>query len=251
MSDAPACQTAPNLAAVPRLAHGFCGRTLNVSDKFAASPEQANKAVSQAVRAVFNADRPLALVSQVHSSLVHTVIDPKDRLQKPKADALVTNLRDIALGIVTADCAPVLLADPEAGVVAAAHAGWRGAVAGILAATLAAMQQIGAEPHRVRAAIGPTISGMNYQVGSAFQDEAQTLNPDTAPHFFVPPSGDQPHFDLPGFLIAELERLGIADMSDLGVCTYAHNADYFSHRRATHTGEAQGRQIALIGLNPI
>lgn len=244
------------LDAVPEIAHGFCGRTdqngidLNVSEKFATSPDAAHQARMLAVELVFGAPRALARVTQVHSNLVHTIIETQDIAQMPKADALVTNRRDVALGIVTADCAPVLFADPEAQIIGAAHAGWRGATSGVLAATVAAMQKIGAQPSRIVATIGPTISGPNYEVGDAFKAEVTRLNAGTETFFFRPEPDASTHFDLPRFIHAELARLGLSQIEDVGLCTYAKTKDFYSHRRATHTGEAQGRQIALIGLNP-
>lgn len=251
------CETAPNLRAAHQIAHGFCprqdlqGASLNVSDKFASSPQEAEAARARAVLAVFGAPRPLARVAQIHSNLVHTILNDDDLRAEPKADALVTNRRELALGIVTADCAPVLFADPEAGVIAAAHAGWRGAVSGILAATLAAMQELGAHPHNMIAAIGPTISGVNYEVGEAFAREVEELNPLAARHLFRPPGKRNIHFDLPQFLTAELTRLDIGDVADLGLCTYGEPDRFYSHRRATHTAQNEGRQIALIGFNPV
>lgn len=250
------CTTSHLLSAVRDLKHGFCGRvdaagnTLNVSHKFATDPAAAEQALLRAIHLVFKGERRLARVEQVHSNLVHTIIDAEDTAQVPRADALVTNRRDIALGIVTADCAPVLLVDPQAQIIGAAHAGWRGAVSGILAATLAAMQKIGARPNHVVAAIGPSISGLNYEVGDKLRNDVVNLNPLSETFFFVPPGKSSPHFDLPGFIKADLARLGVVETDDLATCTYANSAKYYSHRRATHTGEPQGRQIALIGLNP-
>lgn len=245
------------MAALPAIRHGFFGRkggsslgafaennmSITVGDK----PELVEINRSGAARALgFERDR-LCLVKQVHSSRVVTLAQPPAAGDPVEADAMVTTLPGLALGILTADCTPILLADREAGVIGAAHAGWRGAVDAIIGNTIAAMSAQGADPARIVAAIGPTISQENYEVGPHFMDDFVKLRPEGWPHFSTH-HGSRAHFDLPGFIAAELERAGVAQVERAGACTYAHPDRYFSHRYATHQGMTTGRQIAIIGL---
>jgi YfiH family protein len=165
-----------------------------------------------------------------------------------EADAMVTNRPDLLLGILTADCAPVLLADPEAGIVGAAHAGWKGAAGGIVRATVQAMAGLGADPKNIRAAIGPTISGPNYEVGPETARQIVALDAAAPAHVRVPQGKTREHFDIPGLLMEQLFGAGVGLVSDLGMCTYANPGVFFSHRYATHHGTTTGRQIAIIGL---
>jgi len=191
--------------------------------------------------------KSLVTVKQVHSCRVVTVGADGLPDKMIEADALVTNLPDILLGILTADCSPLLFHDPQAGVIGAAHAGWKGAVGGILTNTVAAMEALGASRNRIRLAIGPTISKKNYEVGEEFKSDV--LNQDANAGFaFETPPGGKPHFDLPAYLVAEARALGLAEITDTALCTYAEPARFFSHRRATHEGTRTGRQIAVIGL---
>jgi YfiH family protein len=190
----------------------------------------------------------LFLLKQVHSNRVHRLSAyPTDDLPI-EADAMVTRQPLLALGILTADCTPILLADAEARVIGAAHAGWRGAVDGIVGNTVEAMVEMGADPANIVAAIGPTISGENYEVGPHFMDDFVKLRPDGWRHFSTH-NGGRAHFDLPGFVMAELERAGVTQVDRAGDCTYGHPDRYFSHRYATHQGGTTGRQIAIIGLS--
>lgn len=160
---------------------------------------------------------------------------------------MVTNVSGVTLGILTADCVPILLADPRAGIVGAAHAGWKGAAAGIVAATVDAMIGLGADPAHIIAAVGPAISLANYEVGPQFAANLFARHPQ-AENRIMRPNGGREHFDLPGFVGDQLRGAGIGHIHDLGICTYADSDRYFSHRRATHEGTTTGRQIALIGL---
>jgi len=190
----------------------------------------------------------LVTVKQVHSVTVLEVArlpGPDD--DKPEADALVTRVPGIALGILTADCTPILFADPVAGVIGATHAGWKGAVGGIAEATVAAMVDLGARPERIVAAIGPTISGPNYEVGPEFAANLLRDHRDAANRISTPPGGRE-HFDLPGFVFDHLANTGVGLVDDLGICTYAEPKKYFSHRYATHKGTNAGRQLSVIGL---
>ena len=185
-------------------------------------------------------------VHQVHSPAVVTVRGLNDAGQR--ADAMVTSRPGLALSVLTADCAPILFADAEAGVIGAAHAGWRGALAGIAEATVDAMAELGAEPARIRAAIGPTISQRAYEVGPEFFDTFVAEDPD-ATRFFANGEGDRMRFDLPGFLLGRLRGSGVADAEWTRHCTYSEPARFFSYRRSVHAQEADyGRLIAAIAL---
>lgn len=187
----------------------------------------------------------LAGVHQIHSDKVVTLGPGDDPAARPQADALVTATPGIALSVLAADCAPVLFADPEAGVIGAAHAGWRGAVDGVLGCTAAAMRALGAE--RITATIGPCISQQSYEVGPEFFDRFR----DEAPEFtryFAPAEGDRLLFDLPGFCLARLRDDGV-EADWLGLCTYRDAERFFSYRRSTHLGQADyGRLISAIRL---
>jgi YfiH family protein len=192
--------------------------------------------------------RDLMLVKQTHSTNVLTIIERPNPETVTEADAMVTDRSDVVLGILTADCSPVLLTDPEAGIVGAAHAGWKGAAGGILERTVAAMAELGADPGRIHAAIGPTISGPNYEVGPDTARDILALDPEAASHISIPAGKTREHYDIPGHLSAQLASFGLARIDNLGLCTYADPARFFSHRYATHHGTGTGRQIALIGL---
>lgn len=189
----------------------------------------------------------ITTVYQVHSADVIHVEAPFPRDAVPNADALVTTTPGLPIGALAADCTPVLFSDSEAKVVGAAHAGWRGAVSGVLAATVDAMVALGADRQRICAAIGPTIHQPNYEVGPEF--EAQFLAQDSsyARFFKIMRESGKPHFDLPGFCRHSLETAGINNISDSGRCTYADDSLFFSYRRKTHLGEVDyGRQISAI-----
>lgn len=187
---------------------------------------------------------PLVLAKQVHSADVVTVAEPWPGAP-PEADALVTATPGLLIGVVTADCAPVLLADAAAGVVGAAHAGWRGAVGGVIANTVAAMVTAGAVRKRITAAIGPTIAQASYEVDDAMRDRF----PPSAHGFFAPGTSGRWQFDLPGFVAQRLRDAGVHHVETLGQDTYAQPDRFFSYRRATQLGEPTGgRQVSVIGL---
>jgi YfiH family protein len=193
----------------------------------------------------------LAAPHQVHSPDVVQVEAVWDDAAegRPVADAVVTATPGIVLGIVTADCGPILFADAEAGVIGAAHAGWRGAVDGVLGNTIAAMERLGARRERIAAVIGPTIGQTSYEVDAAFRDR---FDP-SAGQFFAPAPEREGiarwHFDLPGFIAARLHDAQIRKIADTGRDTFSHVARYHSYRRATQAGEANyGRQISMIAL---
>lgn len=192
--------------------------------------------------------KDLVLFRQTHSTTVVTLTERHDVSVAVEADAMVTNRSDQLLGILTADCAPVLLADPDAGIIGAAHAGWKGAVGGIVPATVAAMVALGADPSRIRAAVGPTICGAAYEVGPETAAQILSLSPGAAPHISIPGGKTREHFDIPGLLAEQLFGAGVGLVSNLDICTYANPARYFSHRYATHHGTNTGRQISVIGM---
>ncbi len=188
---------------------------------------------------------------QVHSPDVVTVAEPwgDSPTGRPVADALVTARPGLVLGIVTADCGPVLFADQKAGVVGAAHAGWRGAHGGILENTIAAMEAVGATRPNIAAAIGPTIAQASYEVDAPFREN---FSSDDDRHFAIAPdreSGPRWLFDLPGYISARLSRAGIALTHDCKRDTFAEGECYYSYRKSTHKGEPNyGRQLSAIGL---
>jgi hypothetical protein len=188
----------------------------------------------------------LAGVRQIHSPDVVVVTGLQGH--QPRADALVTRTPGIALSVLTADCQPVLFADRDAGVIGAAHAGWRGALSGVLEAVLAAMEGLGARRNRTVAAIGPTISQRAYEVGPEFMDAF--LAEDAAyDRFFAGGRGDRVMFDLPGFSLYRLREAGIGDAAWTGHCTYSDPMLFYSYRRSVHRHEADyGRLISAIRL---
>jgi len=191
----------------------------------------------------------LVTLYQVHSPTVVEVEQPWRPGGAPKADGMVTAKRGLALGILTADCAPVLFADAEAGVIGAAHAGWRGAFTGVLEETVAAMTRLGASPAKIRAAIGPCIAQSSYEVGPEFHERFVGADSDNAA-FFRPSSRRSHHlFDLGGYVTRRLESLGLAEILTTGEDTAADAARYFSYRRATLAGEKDyGRLLSAIAL---
>ena len=189
----------------------------------------------------------LVTLHQVHSAAVISVSQPLAAgAPRPKADAMVTATPGLALGILTADCLPVLLSDPNAGVVGAAHAGWKGALAGVLEATLDAMEALGSARANVHAVIGPSISQTAYEVGPEFRD--RYLADDTGnARFFAAGKGDRMQFDLPRYGLMRLRAAGTGQAEWTRHCTYADAARFYSYRRAIHAGEADyGRLISVI-----
>ena len=185
-------------------------------------------------------------VHQVHSADVVTVTAAGPILQK--ADALVTRQKGIGLSILTADCQPVLFCDPDAAVIGAAHAGWKGALTGVLEKTLRAMEDLGAARQNIAAVIGPSISQANYEVGAEFRDRFLGVDP-TYDRFFVAGRPNRFHFDLPGFGLMRLRSFGVGQAHWTHHCTYADPARFFSYRRSVHQQEADyGRLIAAIAL---
>ena len=240
---------------LPGIAHGFFGRAGGVStgvyeslncgpgsgDKPEAIAENRGRAVTG-----LSPGATLVTLGQIHSPFAHIVgpdWNPEHRLS---GDGLATDQPGVMLGILTADCAPVLFADSEARVIGAAHAGWKGALGGILEATIAAMEALGARREQIAAVIGPCISQTNYEVGPEFRDrfdEARYFIPSENPGAF--------HFDLEGYVADRLANTGVGRVARSGLCTYPPENGFFSFRRTTHRGEGDyGREISGIVLNP-
>lgn len=240
------------------IAHGFFGRKGGVSQGIFASLNcgpgsgDAREDVSEnrgRVAEALGTGAQLLTLYQIHSPNVATVAAPWNIGEGPQADAMVTNVPDIALGILTADCAPVLFADADTGVIGAAHAGWKGALGGATDSTIAAMEALGARRDRIAAAIGPCISQANYEVGPEFRDRFAEIDSRNA-RFFSP--SDRVHhfrFDLEGYVAERLGAAQIGSIKRLSSCTYAAEADFFSFRRAAHRAENDyGRQVSAIVL---
>jgi len=186
---------------------------------------------------------------QIHSPQVVTVEAPWSPSERPKADAIVTHTPGLAIGVSTADCGPVLLADPEARVIGAAHAGWRGALTGVIEATVAAMETLGAKRDRMVAAAGPMIRQPNYEVGQDLLDRFVAVEPSNVRFFIRANRPDHMMFDLAGYVVSQLRRAEIAQIEDVGLCTYANPAQFYSYRRATHLAEPDyGRHVNAIVL---
>ncbi len=191
---------------------------------------------------------PLATPYQVHSADAVVATAGWEKQERPKADAVVTDRPGVVLGVLTADCGPVLFADLRAGVIGAAHAGWRGASSGVLQSAVQAMEGLGAKRGDIHAVLGPTIRKENYEVGPEFV--ARFVETDRANSQYFAPSPRPGHamFDLPGYILTKLAALDV-DARETGQCTYENDEDFFSYRRMTHFGEADyGRQISAIAL---
>ena len=237
--------------------HGFLGRRGGVSTGVCAGLNVGHgsgddsEAIAENRRRAVEAVAPgalLATVHQVHSATAVTVIEPWPLDVRPHADAMVTDRPGLALGILTADCAPVLLADAEAGIVGAAHAGWKGAFAGVVEATIDAMEALGADPARMSAAVGPCIARRSYEVDQAFFRRFADADPENERWFAAGRSGHY-GFDLEGFVASRLAGAGLSSVEVLGQDTYSQPDLFYSYRRSTHRAEpAYGRQISLIAL---
>lgn len=196
-------------------------------------------------------DMALATVHQVHSPDVVHVTDAPDHDTRPKADAMVTATPGLVLGVLTADCGPVLFADGKNRVIGAAHAGWKGALYGVLENTIAAMEALGAERSEIRAVLGPSISGKAYEVGPEFVERFLNVDADYARFFTPSPRDNHAFFDLPSLTLMRLAKAGIR-AENLGLCTYGDDQRFFSYRRTTHAQEKDyGRQISAIALAAI
>lgn len=237
--------------------HGFLGRRGGASagplaelnaGLGAGDDEAAVRANRAAAVAAVLPGATLVTAYQVHSATCVTVTAPIADDARPRADALVTDRPGLALGVVTADCAPVLLADAQAGVVGAAHAGWKGALAGVTDATVTAMVALGARAERIVAAVGPCIARASYEVDDAFRRRFEAADAANE-RFFADGRAGHASFDLEGYVAHRLALAGVTRVETLGLDTYADETRFFSYRRATHRGEpGYGRQISVIGV---
>ncbi len=250
--------TADRLAAISGIRHGFFTRRGGVSQGGYASLNCGLGSKDDPIAVTENRARvarfldahSLLTAHQIHSATAVVADKAWSLAERPRADAMVTATPGIALGVLTADCAPVLFADPRARVVGAAHAGWRGAIGGVLEATLAAMEGLGARRDRIEVAVGPCITQPAYEVGPDFEQEFLARDPASATFFARAPaqSRARPHFDLPGYVLDRLIRAGLAPVP-ASPCTYAGIDDFFSYRRSQARNEADyGRQISAIVL---
>jgi polyphenol oxidase len=254
--------TAPSLTALPGLRHAFFTRQGGQSQGLYASLNGGQGSNDAPVDVTENRRRMAAhlgvdptrflSVWQVHSPDVAVVTGPWTESpwngERPKADALVTATPGLSLAIATADCGPVLLADPQACIIGAAHAGWKGAFGGVLETTIEAMERLGAARSRMHVALGPMLGPLNYEVTQEFVarfTEADAANQ----RFFAPGQPGHAQFDLPGYIRARLVAAGVGHIEDTGLCTYADEARFYSYRRATHRKEPDyGRLMAAISL---
>ena len=254
--DAAPCLTAPALAA-DGIRHGFFTRNGGVSGGIYATLNAGRGSDDRAEHVAANRERiaaamgvsvhALVSMNQIHSADVMTLTAPPEG--RPKVDGLVTDRPGIALGVLHADCAPVLFADMKHRVIGGCHAGWRGAIGGVLEATLDAMAALGADRASTVVAIGPTIGPRSYEVGPDFPAPVIAANPAAARHFTPAAHPGHHMFDLPGYIVMRLEAAGAGQVENMALDTYADAERFFSYRRTTHRGEADyGRMLAAIAL---
>jgi YfiH family protein len=248
---------AQSLSKLPGIRHGFFTRAGGVSEGVyeslnggVGSEDSAAKVAENRARMAKHLgvapDRFLTCY-QIHSPEVVVAETPWPSSARPRADAIVTRMPHLAIGVSTADCGPVLLADHEARVIGAAHAGWRGALTGVIEQTVAAMEKLGARRGRIVAAAGPMIRQSNYEVGQDLIDRFVATDPNTIRFFKPAQRPGHSMFDLAGYVVSRLRRAEIAEIEDLGLCTYADPAQFYSYRRATHRAEPDyGRHINAI-----
>jgi polyphenol oxidase len=250
---------APSLSALPGIRHAFFTRAGGVSGDVYTSfnggigsqdaPAHVAENRARMAAALGVAPERFLTAYQIHSPDVVTVGRPWTPDARPRADGLVTATPGLAIGVSTADCGPILFADAQARVVGAAHAGWRGALTGVIQATVAAMERLGAAPDRIVAAAGPMIRQSNYEVGPEFVATFQAEHAGNGRFFKPGPRTDHPLFDLAGYIAARLAAAGVGRVEDLGRCTYADDESFFSYRRSVHRKEADyGRHINAIAL---
>ena len=250
---------AQSLSKLPGIRHGFFTRAGGVSEGVyeslnggVGSEDSPAKVAENRARMAKHLgvapDRFLTCY-QIHSPEVVVAETPWPSNERPRDDAIVTRTPNLAIGISTADCGPVLLADPEARVIGAAHAGWRGALTGVIEQTVAAMEKLCAKRGQIVAAAGPMIRQPNYEVGQDLIDRFVAVDPNTIRFFKPAQRPGHSMFDLAGYVVSRLRRAEIAEIEDLGLCTYADPAQFYSYRRATHRAELDyGRHINAIAL---
>jgi YfiH family protein len=250
---------AQSLTNLPGVRHAFFTRAGGVSKGIYESlnsgvgsndkPENVNENRARMAASLgVTADRFLTAY-QIHSPTVTVAETPWSAADRPRADAIVTRTPGLAIGVSTADCGPVLMTDPEARVIGAAHAGWRGALTGVIEAAVAAMETLGAKRNRIVAAVGPMIRQPNYEVGQDLLDRFVAAEPDNVRFFAPAQRPGHRMFDLAGYVVSTLQHAGIERIEDIGHCTYADPAQFYSYRRATHRAEPDyGRHVNAIVL---
>lgn len=237
--------------------HGFFGRNGGVSGEVYASlnagqgsndtPRNVSENRARIAKAMGCAPSHLISLPQVHSPKVLTVDAPFEG-EPPQADGMVTRVKGLGLSALSADCGPVLFSDPNAGVIGACHAGWRGALAGVTSATIEAMEGLGSKRDNICAVLGPCIGQANYEVGDEFRDNFLAHN-EADDRFFEHGPAGKPHFDLKGYILARLRAQGLSRIAAIGDCTYGLPREYFSYRYNTHQGQnGYGRNISVIIL---
>lgn len=248
------------LTSQPGIQHGFFTRTVlgtcHSYSKASALKRNLGEASIVEARKNLQSCAPfdlsyLHVCNQIHSNKVAVISGQKAMQQEvePRADALVSNIPGMSLGITTADCVPVLFADAKNKVIGAAHAGWKGALAGIIPQTINAMLTLGAQEQEIYAAIGPCIRQENYQVDNAFFEQFISSSAKYC-HFFVRTDADHLNFDLPAFVMHQLEKFNLAAVNDLKLDTYASKENFYSHRRSTHKNkERKGDLISIVALS--
>ncbi len=247
------------LATLPDIRHAFFTRSGGVSHGIYTSlnggvgsndvPESVAENRARMALALGVAPDRLLTPYQIHSPDVATVDAPWTSDNRPRADAVVTRTPKLAIGVSTADCGPLLFADESAGVIAAAHAGWRGAFTGVIEATLAAMEKLGADRTNISVALGPTIRQDNYEVGPEFVRRFVEADAENSRFFADGARADHAMFDLTGYIAARVQSAGVVKFEDLGLCTYAEPERFYSFRRSTHLSEPDyGRHISAIAL---
>jgi polyphenol oxidase len=247
---------AANLASA-KLAHGFFGRPGGASSGIYAGLNcgpgsgDARDAVVENRRRATEAlgAAQLCTLYQIHSATTVSVIEPWQIEASPQADALVTRVPGLAIGVLTADCTPVLLAETQAGVIGAAHAGWKGALGGVTDSAIAAMEALGASRARIAAAVGPCIGLASYEVDAGFRSGFLAAEAGNAIYFVPGGRANFFRFDLESYVVARLQRAGIGSVARVSADTYARESDFYSFRRATHRGEPDyGRELSAIAL---
>ena len=249
----------PSLSAHSNVRHAFFTREGGVSQGIYQSlnggigsndaPDHVRENRNRMAAALGVAPAHFVTCYQIHSPDVIVAETPWTRENSPRADAIVTRVPGLAIGVTTADCGPILFADAQAGVVGAAHSGWKGALTGVVESTIAAMEQLGAQRGRIDAAIGPLIRQQNYEVGQEFVDRFTAADGANEKFFGASARNGHALFDLPGYIRSRLERADIQSIDDLELCTYADPARFFSYRRTTHRGEPDyGRHVNAIAL---
>ncbi len=251
--------SSPCLAEIPHIRHGFFTRSGGVSNGIYASLNAGPGSNDDTAAVTENRRRiaatlglaPPALRSlyQIHSTDIVEVTDDLPDAERPKGDAMVCQLPALGLGILTADCIPILFADRHNKIAAAAHAGWKGALGGVMEATVAEMELRGSKREDIVAAIGPAIAQRSYEVGADYREIFVASNTDYADYFVDGARDDHYQFDLPGFVEDRLNESGLVEVENLALDTYSDETRFFSYRRTTHHGEADyGRQISVICL---